>query len=142
MVLAPSSLEVPGHEEPASSASTVAGEPSIDEKTGDTPARDSSSIAKNDDTDSPTDSAEPDPEYPTGAGLAFIVIALILSIFLLSLDQVRWNLPCTTATSKLTIIDHCCNSDSEDHKRVQGSRQGWLVRRLVFHDTRRLSINV
>ena len=38
-------------------------------------------------------------EYPTGARLLFIVIALILSVFLVSLDMVRLAVIATEATS-------------------------------------------
>lgn len=91
MASTPSSLDVPKDEQqPVSSASTVAAEPSFIEKIDDTSARDSESITKDEDAGSANDAGEPDDiEYPTGAKMFFIVVALVMSIFLLSLDQVH-----------------------------------------------------
>lgn len=57
---------------------------------------DSSSITADDERKREADAEQPSPdeattEYPTGARLIFIVIALVLSIFLVSLDMVRPN---------------------------------------------------
>lgn len=56
--------------------------------------------------------------YPSGVKLAFIVVALVLSVFLFSLDQVGLPveyLPIDT-TARLTLdSDHRCNRHSQDY---------------------------
>ncbi|KAG9251887.1 major facilitator superfamily transporter [Emericellopsis atlantica] len=75
----------------ASSASTLHGEPlSLHEKdaVNGSSARDSASIlTSKPEANTMTPEAEDDIEYPTGIKMAFIVVALVLSIFLLSLDM-------------------------------------------------------
>jgi hypothetical protein len=58
-------------------------------------------------------------DYPSGVKLAFIVVALVLSVFLFSLDQV--NLPLRVFNGDILILgsDHHCNRHSKDHRRIQ-----------------------
>ena len=99
-----SSLEVPAEadlpgEQLTSSASTLRGEPTPNEKTkDDTSANYAVSVTANsnananaskEENGSKHGTDEPDDiEYPSGLKMFFIVLALVLSIFLLALDMV------------------------------------------------------
>jgi MFS transporter, DHA2 family, glioxin efflux transporter len=58
---------------------------------------------------------EPEPteaspaEYPTGARLLFIVVALVLSVFLVSLDMVRYIRGVVATNSKKRNCNHASN---------------------------------
>lgn len=137
----------------SSAASTLAGErTSVDEKPVDTPnavagadpeKQDSESVMKGEQDPGSSDELSED-EYPKGIKLAFIVVALVLSIFLLSLDMVRFTIIPSDgrATTANTGSDHCRDGYSQNHRRVQGSRQGRVVRRRLLHDRRRFPVNV
>lgn len=78
--------------------------------------------------ESPAEDAElREDEYPSGIKMFFIVLALVLSVFLLS--------------SRL-FPDHCCNSHPQNHRRVPRSRQGRLVRCRLLHDRWRIPVNM
>jgi hypothetical protein len=62
----------------------LVGEVGEETENSDKTRENSDSISKEDDVESPKDATE----YPKGANLAFIRIAIILSIFLASLDMV------------------------------------------------------
>lgn len=92
----PSALEVPrDHERPTSTASTVVNEdvPSvIDEKVGrdqDNASDKGSETEKASKKDVEAGEEDDGVEYPSGLKMFFIVLALVLSVFLLSLDMVR-----------------------------------------------------
>ena len=53
-----------------------------------------------------------DDEYASGAALQFTALALVLSIFLVSLNMVCGMLPCKPP---LTLADNCCDGHSQDH---------------------------
>ena len=83
------SLDIP---RPMSRGSTLAGSPmgTIKEKSEAASTHDSDDATVRDEkdvevADEPT---EPDAEYPSGFKMLFIVVALVLSVFLLSLDMV------------------------------------------------------
>ncbi|KAF7554898.1 hypothetical protein G7046_g6689 [Stylonectria norvegica] len=81
----PTALEVPAeHERAASAASTLRGDDVVDEKKGD----DEGTLDGDVGTDEQSEGDElNDDEYPSGLKMFFIVIALVLSVFLLSLDM-------------------------------------------------------
>jgi hypothetical protein len=81
-------------------------------------------------------------EYPEGIQLVFIVVALVLSIFLVSLDMVRCRCLSKTRVLMLTEQDNRRYCDSQDHRRVSRLRQGLLVRLGLFHVCRRLPVNL
>lgn len=89
MTASTSKLEVPREPEPAaSSASTLRGEDDViqEKETG-----------ANDDAGTVTEQEDilNEDEYPTGMKMFFIVLALVLSVFLFSLDLVSCGLPLT-----------------------------------------------
>lgn len=96
-----SSLEVPQEydgEQLASSASTLAGEPPINEKVKESGSsrHSAASISSNKKEEAAAgDGSTDEPDdivYPSGLKMFFIVVALVMSIFLLALDMVSTQL--------------------------------------------------
>lgn len=83
-----------------------------------------------------------DAEYPQGISLVLIVAAVVLAIFLISLDQVPTLVqPIRKNPQKfyvLTIPDHSRHGDSQNHRSIRRAGQGVLVRFSIFHDIWRL----
>lgn len=102
-------LEVPRESgRTVSSASTLAGEhiPVFDEKpayssAGEEEHRDEKGDKTDDALSSAATDTPDDTEYPTGIKFAMIVVALVLSIFLIALDMVRLD---QTRTSELNHV--------------------------------------
>lgn len=74
-------------------------------------ANESSSVASEDERRKETAAGEPGPdvavaaaEYPTGARLGFIIVALVLSIFLVALDMVSQDNHSYTHKKKMKLI--------------------------------------
>ena len=76
--------------------------------------------SKNDKTKDVEPLAQDASEYQ-GTSLAFIVVALALSIFLASLDIVGV-FDCSVNSLTLTLPDHCRHGNTQDHRRVPRSR--------------------
>ena len=76
---------------PISSTTTLAGDAaSRVKKLQEKSAEDSESTSKNEDSSNSGETDEPeDTEYPSGFRLFFIVVALVMSVFLVALDMVR-----------------------------------------------------
>ena len=76
---------------PISSTTTLAGDAaSRVKKLQEKSPEDTESTSKNEDSSNVGETVEPDDtEYPSGFKLFFIVVALVMSVFLVSLDMVR-----------------------------------------------------
>lgn len=155
MVATSTTLDVPRDTvHSPSAATTLAGEDMMEDKT-----RDSGSSARGDDekslrhsSDIPSDQLRDD-EYPSGFQMFFIILALVLGVFLLSLDMVS-NKPLThdsrfvrhtKACLKILTrpdVDHCCHGYPQNHGRFQRPRQSWLVWRCLLHDCWCFSVNL
>lgn len=82
-----------------------------------------------------------DAEYPQGISLVLIVAAVVLAIFLISLDQVSTLVQPIKKNQKLyvlTIPDHSRHGDSQNHRSIRRAGQGVLVRFGILHDIWRL----
>lgn len=81
-------------------------------------------------------------EYPRGIEMFFIMLALVLSITLCSLDQVSSTAPTTHASTDRLDSDHCCNRYSKDYRPVR-QNSGYLVVRLgLLPDARSVPVTV
>jgi len=65
-------------------------------------------------------SPEPEGDYPGGFQLTMIVVALVLSIFLASLDMVSspWSSPPSGLVQRANVflLDHCRDGNPQDHR--------------------------
>lgn len=92
-------------------------------------------------------------EYPRGIEAVFIMVALVLSITLVSLDQVSSTTP---RPSKAIFLpndysglilsiqhsDHRCNRYPKDYRPIPQPRRYLMVRFSLLHDTRRFPIHL
>jgi hypothetical protein len=104
---------------PISSTTTLAGDAaSSEKKLQEESPQDSESTSKNENSSNVGEMDEPDDtEYPSGFKLFFIVVALVMSIFLVSLDMVRdaaWL--GGNRETKLTAVDYRRNRNPQDYR--------------------------
>jgi hypothetical protein len=81
-----------------------------------------------------------EPDYPSGLRLTAIVISLLMGMFLLSLDNVRYHNFETAHADPLP--EHNKHRHPPHHRRLQRSNQSLMVRIRVLHDLWRLSNNM
>jgi F0F1-type ATP synthase membrane subunit c/vacuolar-type H+-ATPase subunit K len=85
---------------------------------------------------------EPVAEYPAGFRLYIMVVALVLSIFLISLDMVSLDTRGCQGVSSLTFADNRSYGNPCNHRRISRSRRCSVVWSNIFHDGQRLSIHM
>jgi hypothetical protein len=76
-----------------------------------------------------------DEEYPSGLRLFALIVSLMLGMFLIGLDNVRFHE--SSHQGDITdspSTDHHWDSNPKDHRRVPRSEQGLVVRICLFHD--------
>lgn len=91
-------------------------------------------------------------EYPKGIEMFFIMLALVLSITLCSLDQVSSITPSFSQSRLLPMhhtrhanirnSDHCCNRCSKDHRPIRQTSGYLVVRFGLFPDARSVPVAV
>jgi hypothetical protein len=76
-------------------------------------------------------------EYPHGLSLFFIVLAIMLATFIISLDQVSDSIPFyNLSVLTLTLPDNCRYCHPQNHRSIPRSRQSIMVRLGILHDFR------
>lgn len=88
---------------------------------------------------------EPESEYPSGLLLIPIISALVLTVFLIALDQVSNYLLLTMSNANASLSlppDNYCDGDSPDYRRVPDSRQSLVVWLCLLYDVRRFPIHL
>jgi hypothetical protein len=99
------------------------------------------------------DEPQPPPvEYPRGIEMFFIMLALVLVITLISLDQVcfpaqlfRRVLSCIYITRRYTdlfMLDHCCNRCSENYRPIRETSGHLMVRFSIFPNARSVPVTM
>jgi hypothetical protein len=86
-------------------------------------------------------------EYPKGLEMFFIMLALVLSITLCSLDQVSPTAPslfCQWITRQYANLnsDHCCNRYSKYYRPIRQTSGYLMVRFSLFPDARRIPVTI
>lgn len=76
-------------------------------------------------------------EYPRGLSLFFIVVAIMLATFIISLDQVGdFTLYNPLSIHNLTLLDNCRYCNPKNHRSIPWPRQSIMVRLSILHDFR------
>jgi hypothetical protein len=81
-----------------------------------------------------------EPDYPSGLRLTAIVISLLMGMFLLSLDNVRYH--SFEIANADPLAEHNKHRHPPHHRRLQRSNQGLMVWIRVLHDLWRLPNNM
>lgn len=88
------------------------------------------------------ESAGASTEYPHGKRLAIIVVSLMLSTFLVALDNVGTCTSPTATGADCPAADYSRYGNSKDHRPIPRPRQSCVVRLSILHDFWRLSIHL